>query len=100
MILGHYSPTAIQIPHSIDMEYGFIQHSLPHGEFPTSDTRCLNLNIAAPHKVDSTPSLPVLVFIHGGGFILGSNAWPQYDPTRLVSLSAKRKTPIVAVNIK
>lgn len=65
-----------------------------------SDTDCLNLNITVPAGSNPSSNLPVLVFIHGGGYTLGSNAWPQYDPARLVVLSAARRSPIVAVNIK
>ena len=32
--------------------------------------------------------LPVFVFIHGGGFGIGSHAWPQSNLARTVKLSA------------
>jgi carboxylesterase type B len=57
------------------------------------------LNIFCP--VNARPlSLPVLVFIHGGGFQIGSNWWPQYDLRRLVLLSIEIGQPIVGVGIK
>lgn len=34
---------------------------------------CLNLNVYVPNDVDKTKKLPVLVYIHGGAFSLGSN---------------------------
>lgn len=66
---------------------------------PMSGTECLNLNITVPSG-DFKDPLPVMVFIHGGGFIMGSNHWPQYDPARLVKLSSSWNMPVITVNIK
>ena len=41
---------------------------------------CLYLNVYAPAEADD---LPVMVWMHGGAFILGSGGG-EYDPTRLV----------------
>ncbi|MFJ7151337.1 carboxylesterase/lipase family protein [Streptomyces sp. NPDC100445] len=38
---------------------------------------CLNLNVWTPDPAES--GLPVLVWIHGGGFTTGSSAVPSYD---------------------
>lgn len=65
-----------------------------------SATECLNLNITAPKDLNSSCNLPVVVFIHGGGFAIGSNSWPQYDFRRLVDLSIQNSTPILGINIK
>jgi len=80
------------------MEFGFIQHALPQNESTFSRTACLNLNIITPKE--KKKSLPVFVFIHGGGFSLGGNSWPQYDPTRLVELSVKEGSPVIGISIK
>jgi carboxylesterase type B len=61
---------------------------------------CLNLNITVPTGITATSKLPVFVFIHGGGFMIGANSWPQFDYTRFVRLSVEKKLPIVAVSIK
>jgi carboxylesterase type B len=63
---------------------------------------CLNLNIAVPRKHGESvgEKLPVMVFIHGGGFIMGSNSWPQYDIEKLVRRSVEMGTGVVGVNIK
>ncbi|KAF2685791.1 carboxylesteras-like protein [Lentithecium fluviatile CBS 122367] len=65
---------------------------------PMSGTKCLNLNITVPDTKTGKP-LPVLVFIHGGGFLMGGNHWPQYDPARIVKLSAELQMHVIAVNI-
>lgn len=44
--------------------------------------------------------MPILLFIHGGGFYLGSNWYPQLDFGRLVRLSRQCGMPTIAVSIK
>jgi carboxylesterase type B len=98
-----FGPQVISPPGGVDMEFGFIQQSLPKPDFPgMSELNGLNLNITTPGRVDtvnSTKRLPVLVFIHGGGFSIGANWWPQYDFARLVRLSTDLGTPIIGVGI-
>ncbi|KAH7021877.1 Alpha/Beta hydrolase protein, partial [Ilyonectria destructans] len=67
-----------------------------------SDTEGLNLNITVPANAKSITgreSFPVLVFIHGGGFAIGGNWWPQYNGARIVKLSQDIGKPIISVNI-
>ncbi|KAF2444556.1 carboxylesterase [Karstenula rhodostoma CBS 690.94] len=66
-----------------------------------SGTECLNLNITVPSSIDpeSVNKLPVMVFIHGGGFLMGSNSAPYFDPSRFVALSAELGTPVIVVSI-
>jgi len=67
----------------------------------TSDTEGLNLNISVPKSaLGGKQKLPVAVFIHGGGFNIGSGNWPQYDYANLVKLSIKKDMPIIGVSIK
>jgi len=74
---------------------------LPIPEFPHSDIDCLHLNITAPEGAATKYSgLPVFAFIHGGGFAIGSNAWPQYDQARIVKLSCDLGMPVIGVGIK
>ena len=72
-------------------------------EVQMSGTECLNLNITVPACLSgpgSTPNLlPVMVFIHGGGYIMGGNHWPQYDPCRFAKLSAEMDMPVITVSI-
>ena len=56
-----------------------------------SDVDGLSLNINVPGRAEDISKLhdlPVLTFLHGGGFMMGGNWWPQYDMAKLVKLSA------------
>ncbi|KAL3463902.1 Alpha/Beta hydrolase protein [Aspergillus heterothallicus] len=92
-------PTAVSLPIGCDLELRHIQQTLPKKDLPQSDLDCLNLNIAVPANVTSSSRLPVFLFIHGGGLIIGANSWPQFDYTRLVKLSAEKNLPVVAVSV-
>ncbi|MGO9929626.1 MAG: carboxylesterase/lipase family protein [Mycobacterium sp.] len=61
---------------------------------PTSED-CLTLNVVTP-EVPAEEPLPVMVFIHGGGYILGSSATPIYDGAAL----ARRGCVYVSVNYR
>jgi para-nitrobenzyl esterase len=54
------------------------------GELPggSSDEDCLYLNITAPRKPAGGRPLPVMVWLHGGGFSSGTAN--SYDPRRMV----------------
>jgi carboxylesterase type B len=60
---------------------------------------CLRLNITLPDSTTPTSSLPVLVFIHGGAFFIGSSTRPYYDPTTLCEAALQNKTPHIFVSI-
>lgn len=59
-----------------------IQKPLP-GDASASGNKtsedCLVLNVWRPAAIDRNDKLPVLVWIHGGGFVNGSSAAPIYD---------------------
>ena len=69
-----------------------------------SDTKGLCLNITVPSSkqgsLDASASLPVFVFIHGGGYNVGSAMFPQYDMARFVQLSIKERRPCIGVALK
>ncbi|KAL5340273.1 Alpha/Beta hydrolase protein [Aspergillus crustosus] len=92
-------PTAVSLPIGCDLELAHVQQTLPKKDLPQSDLDCLNLNIAVPADTTSASRLPVFLFIHGGGLVIGSNSWPQFDYGRFVKLSVDKKLPIVAVSI-
>lgn len=64
-----YGPTAPQGPNDVTI----IPEPLTPGD------EYLNLNVFTP---DPRARLPVLVWIHGGGFVAGCNASPWYDGSR------------------
>lgn len=63
--------------------------------------KCLNLNITVP--VDALdrkrPLLPVMFWIHGGGFDYGANSVARYRPLVLSSMAIQAGTPVVLVQI-
>ncbi|HEU0190175.1 MAG TPA: carboxylesterase/lipase family protein [Mycobacterium sp.] len=65
------------------------------GKYQPTGEDCLTLNVVAPARTESHP-LPVMVFIHGGGYILGSSATPLYDGATL----ARRGCVYVSVNYR
>src|ERR1700733_1394254 len=44
---------------------------------------CLHLNVWTPAALGTEARLPVMVWIHGGGFVVGSGAEGRYDGARL-----------------
>jgi para-nitrobenzyl esterase len=65
------------------------------GKYQAMGEDCLTLNVVAPEAAPAEP-LPVMVFIHGGGYIMGSSATPIYDGVGL----AKRGCVYVSVNYR
>ena len=63
------------------------------GKYQPMSEDCLTLNVVAPESHGDEP-LPVMFFIHGGGYILGSSATPLYDGGAL----ARRGCVYVSVN--
>ncbi|KAI3390937.1 hypothetical protein diail_8335 [Diaporthe ilicicola] len=95
-------PLPVADPKNCDNEHLLLQHSLSHPEYSFSDTECLTLNVSVP-SLDARGAraepLPVIVFVHGGGFATGSANWPQWDLARLVERSVNLDSPVVAVGI-
>src|ERR1700758_752113 len=56
---------------------------------------CLTVNVVAPAQQTDQP-LPVMFFIHGGGYMLGSSATPIYDGAAL----ARRGCVYVSANYR
>jgi para-nitrobenzyl esterase len=79
-----YGATALQ-PHQ---EFTLIPEPLVQGD------NCLNLNVFTPDPGNS--ELPVLVWIHGGGFFAGCNASPWYRGGRF----ARDGVVLVSINYR
>lgn len=58
------------------------------------DEACLSLNVFRPQNVSSAAKLPVLIWIHGGGFVSGSAR--SFDGPAFV---ANSKDPLIVVNM-
>jgi para-nitrobenzyl esterase len=56
---------------------------------------CLTLSVWAPEKLDGRP-LPVMLWIHGGAFMSGSNSVPIYDGAAL----ARQGIVVVSINYR
>lgn len=66
------------------------------GKFQPMSEDCLTLNVVAPEAGPADGPLPVMFFIHGGGYILGSSATPIYDGASM----ARRGCVYVSVNYR
>jgi carboxylesterase type B len=58
---------------------------------------CLTLNIFRPAGVPADKKLPVLFWIYGGGWEIGTTQW--YDASPIVNLSISMNEPIVFVSV-
>jgi para-nitrobenzyl esterase len=65
------------------------------GRYQPMSEDCLTLNVVTPETPTAEP-LPVMVFIHGGGYFLGSSATPLYDGAAL----ARRGCVYASVNYR
>jgi para-nitrobenzyl esterase len=69
-----FGPPAPQAPDPLDYMWGEV--------LAPGDEDCLTLNVWAPRA--GGRRRPVLVYIHGGAFIIGSGRWGWYEGRRLV----------------
>jgi para-nitrobenzyl esterase len=65
------------------------------GKYQSMGEDCLTLNVTTPKRRRDEP-MPVMVFIHGGGYLLGSSATPIYDGAAL----ARKGCVYVSVNYR
>ena len=64
-------------------------HDINHyfGEEPTSED-CLTLNLWVPATATPAAGLPVIVFLYGGGFTIGSSGMANYDGENVAKAGA------------
>ncbi|KAF2855752.1 carotenoid ester lipase-like protein precursor [Plenodomus tracheiphilus IPT5] len=82
----HSAPLALPV---------FTQSGFSHEE----SEDCLTLNIVRPATAHKGANLPVLVYVHGGGFVEGSGADQRYNMSFLVQDSVNIGAPIIGVTI-
>ncbi len=58
-----------------------------HERQPTPSEDCLYLNVWSPARRSATP-LPVMVWFHGGAFVVGSGSAAEFDGRRLATAGA------------
>ncbi|MGU3432142.1 carboxylesterase/lipase family protein [Actinomycetes bacterium M1A6_2h] len=66
------------------------------GKYQETSEDCLTLNVVAPATTPVKPR-PVMVFIHGGAYILGTSATPLYGG---ISLARKGEIVYVSMNYR
>ena len=62
----------------------------------TDETACLTSNVWAP-ETEPGEALPVLVWFHGGSFVIGASSQPVYDGATLAS---EQRVVVVSVNYR
>nr|WRX05980.1 CCE006i [Helicoverpa armigera] len=63
---------------------------------PTGSIDCLNLDIYVPNTVNSGKPLPVMVWIHGGAWVVGTSTTQATDPVTLLN----HDVILVAINYR
>lgn len=92
-------PQSIQPLGSAQMDAKSNQFPDDVGEEQEQDENCLRLTITTPHDASPSSKLPVVVFIHGGAFFLGSGERKYYDPLTFCTQALDMKRPLVFVSI-
>jgi para-nitrobenzyl esterase len=69
-----------------------------HGDLPAADeAACLTLNLWRPRGAAAGAGLPVMVWIHGGGFTLGWGSASLYDGARLAGAA---RAVVITINYR
>jgi carboxylesterase type B len=74
---------------------GYGKDTWSQGNYVSED--CLTLNVIKP--AGSCEKLPVLVWIHGGGLVMGGSGDHRYNQSFIVQQSTEAGMPIIAVSI-
>ena len=82
-------------------------HACPCNPIPYGDDHygmsenCLSINIVRPSGIDvaERPKLPVLLYIHGGSYQIGTSGWHRYNLSYIVQHSVEIGRPVLAASI-
>ncbi|KAJ7165517.1 extracellular triacylglycerol lipase precursor [Mycena crocata] len=92
------SKTSLGVKKFDATEFGVPCLQQPSAAANTSSEDCLTLNVFRPSEsICKNKSLPVLVWVHGGGFVAGASS--LYNASKIVSQSVSRGTPVVFVSL-
>lgn len=94
-------------PQSLNTSFSGVRDAVEYGDAPMQvmssyypggnmSEDCLTVNVVRP--TGDYKDLPVLVWIYGGGFIVGGSAYPQYNLSGIVKVSQDMGQPIIAVS--
>ncbi|GAM42565.1 hypothetical protein TCE0_044r16652 [Talaromyces pinophilus] len=86
-------------------EHGAFGGKLPDDvDYRHDELRCLTLTVSAPKRTllvsSENGNIPVMVYVHGGGFARGANVGGVNDSARIVALARDEGTPVIVVNIQ
>lgn len=97
-LANQFGPQCIQgtLPATFETPSGQNQTRLFWEPSGPSSEDCLYLNIYAPKAGTQNAKAPVMVWIHGGGFVGGSGSGPFYDGTAL----ARKGVVVVTINYR
>jgi para-nitrobenzyl esterase len=88
---GEFGPSAPQ------RTTGPLTDAVPGMRAAATDEDCLTLNVWTPAGAGPGDGLPVLVWVHGGAYVIGGSALATYDGAHL---SAMHDAVIVSVNYR
>lgn len=60
---------------------------------------CLTINVVRPSNIAADAKLPVVFWIHGGGFFEGGSRDPRYNQSSVVQRSVEIGKPIIGVSV-
>jgi carboxylesterase type B len=90
---------AQSLGHSCPQQTGEVLGLLALANITDISEDCLNLNIGRPKGCSCDSRLPVMVWIYGGSFWVGTNGEPTTRPGGLVLESIQNKLPVIHVSI-
>ncbi|KAG0647699.1 Lipase 1 [Hyphodiscus hymeniophilus] len=95
---GPQCPQAIA-PRLEQLTIGLPPHLASHPDNFFDEFNCLHLNVTAPSDIHDKSSLPVMVYVHGGGGYAGANSDWWCDGGSLVKNSIQSGKPVVMISV-